>query len=96
MSPSNPGRNTFLSRPTDILLSSLEILQGRERTGVVRIHGQRVELEVSPEITPSIDWVEQEDGSWAGTSLATRFDKLTVRYLATPDIAAIHLWLSNG
>ncbi|WP_328393484.1 hypothetical protein [Nocardia sp. NBC_00416] len=55
-----------------------------------------MELEVSPEITPSIDWVEQEDGSWAGTSLATRFDKLTVRYLATPDIAAIHLWLSNG
>ncbi|MGY1965519.1 ApeA N-terminal domain 1-containing protein [Nocardia gipuzkoensis] len=50
------------------IVDSDENLQGRERTGVVRIDGQRVELEVSPEITPSIDWVEQEDGSWAGTS----------------------------
>lgn len=53
------------------IVDSVGNLQGRERTGVVRIDGQRVELEVSPEITPSIDWVEQEDGSWAGTSPAS-------------------------
>lgn len=36
------------------------------RTGALRLHGERAHLEVSPEMTPSVEWTQTEQGTWIG------------------------------
>ncbi|WP_063003748.1 transposase [Nocardia salmonicida] len=43
-----------------------------------------------------IRWRTRVGTPWRDRAVATRYDKLAVRYLATVHIAAINIWLGTG
>lgn len=66
--------------------------KSRERTGMVRVGDKRVELEVSPELTPSIEWESRPDGSWVGISPAAEPADFVVHGTLATAPGAITLW----
>lgn len=69
--------------------------QSPKRTGVVRYIVNRVALEVSPEFSSSIEWVEQENGTWAGRSPRSEpADFVVLGSLATSP-SSVTLWGVN-
>lgn len=69
--------------------------EGPMRTGTLRFSGTRIELEVSPEITPSVEWRQLENGSWVGESPKTEKADLTLLGNLAITPSAVSLWKVN-
>lgn len=65
------------------------------RTGTLRLEGKTADLEVSPEMTPSIHWEQREDGSWVGHSSESEQADFTVIGTLSHSPSEVSLWRTN-
>lgn len=77
------------------IVESDETPVSQVRTGTLRFEGNVADLEVSPEITPSVEWEVQEDGSWVGHSRESEQADFTVLGTLARSPSAVSLWRTN-
>src|SRR5699024_4493864 len=65
------------------------------RTGTLRLESNIADLEVSPEITPSVEWEKREDGTWIGHSAESEQADLTVIGTLARSPGEVSLWRAN-
>lgn len=77
------------------IVESDETPVSQVRTGTLRFVGNVADLEVSPEMTPSVEWEVRENGSWVGHSRESEQADFTVIGTLARSPGAVSLWRTN-